>query len=211
MSAARRPRARRGEGDLLRTEILDAAGRLLAEKGDESAVSVRMIADAVGVTPPSIYLHFPDKDTLIEAVCEARFAEFDEALEKAAAAETDPIAALRARGRAYVAFGLEHPEHYRVIFMTRHERSMSMADLTAASGATAGARAFGHLVEAVVRAAESGAIVADDPVATSIVLWSGLHGLVSLLISEPGFPWPPVSSLVEAVLRTQVEGLRPRT
>jgi len=194
---------------MLRTEILDAAGRLLAEKGDENAVSIRMIADAVGVTPPSIYLHFPDKDTLIEAVCEARFGEFDEALEKAAASESDPIAALRARGRAYVEFGLAHPEHYRVIFMTRHERAMDMTDLTSA-GATAGARAFGHLVEAVVRAVEAGAIVAADPLATSIVLWSGFHGLVSLLISEPGFPWPPVDSLVEAVLTTQIEGLRPR-
>jgi AcrR family transcriptional regulator len=209
VSAARRPRARRGEGDLLRTEILDAAGRLLAEKGDENAVSIRMIADAVGVTPPSIYLHFPDKDALIEAVCEARFGEFDEALEKAAASAPDPIEALRARGRAYVEFGLAHPEHYRVIFMTRHERAMDMTDLTS-SGATAGARAFGHLVEAVVRAVEAGAIVTADPLATSIVLWSGFHGLVSLLISEPGFPWPPVDSLVEAVLTTQVEGLRPR-
>lgn len=210
MSAARRPRARRGEGDLLRNEILDAAGRLLAEKGDEDAVSIRMIADAVGVTPPSIYLHFPDKDALIEAVCEQRFGEFDEALEKAAASAPDPIAALQARGRAYVEFGLAHPEHYRVIFMTRHERTMEMADLTSASGATAGARAFGHLVEAVVRAVESGAIVTADPLATSIVLWTGFHGLVSLLISEPGFPWPPVDSLVEAVLTTQIEGLRPR-
>lgn len=210
MSPARRPRARRGEGDLLRAEILDAAGRLLAEKGDESAVSIRMIADAVGVTPPSIYLHFPDKDTLIEAVCEQRFGEFDEALEKAAASEPDAISALRARGRAYVAFGLEHPEHYRVIFMTRHERSMDMRDLTA-DGATAGARAFGHLVDAVARAANEGAIVATEPVVTSIALWASLHGLVSLMISEPGFPWPPVEWLVDGLLDLQIEGLRPRT
>jgi AcrR family transcriptional regulator len=209
VSPARR-RARRGEGDLLRTEILDAAGRLLAEKGDEDAVSIRMIADAVGVTPPSIYLHFPDKDTLIEAVCEQRFGEFDEALEKAAASYADPVDALRARGRAYVAFGLDHPEHYRVIFMTRHERSMDLADLTP-DGATAGARAFGHLVDAVVRGVEAGAIATADPLGTSIALWASFHGLVSLLISEPGFPWPPVDSLVDAVLDLQIEGLRPRT
>lgn len=205
-----RPRARRGEGALLRDAILEAAGRLLAEKGDDGAVSIRMIADAVGVTPPSIYLHFPDKDALIDAVCEQRFSEFDEALEKAAAGASDPLSALRARGTAYVEFALRHPESYRVIFMTRRERSMDVKDLTA-DGATAGARAFGHLVEAVVRAAESGAIRSDDPLTTSILLWSGFHGLVSLLISEPGFPWPPVEHLVEALLTMQVEGLRPRT
>jgi AcrR family transcriptional regulator len=210
VSAARRPRAKRGEGDLLRDEILDAAGRLLAEKGDDDAVSIRMIADAVGVTPPSIYLHFPDKDALIDAVCEQRFSEFDEALEKAAASAPDPLSALRARARAYVEFALRHPESYRVIFMTRRERAMEAHDLTP-DGATAGARAFGHLVEAVVRAADSGAIRSGDPMTTSILLWSGFHGLVSLLISEPGFPWPPVESLVEALLTMQVEGLRPRT
>ena len=38
---------------------------LLIETADESAVSIRAIADAVGVTAPSIYRHFADKDTLI--------------------------------------------------------------------------------------------------------------------------------------------------
>jgi AcrR family transcriptional regulator len=214
VTAARRPRARRGEGDLLRAEILDAAGRLLAERGDESAVSIRMIADAVGVTPPSIYLHFPDKDALIEAVCEERFAEFDLALERAAATVADPLEELRARGRAYVRFALENPEHYRVIFMTKHDRSMTLDELVGAEGEAAqraGARAFAHVVGAVVRAREAGAIVTDDPLATAILLWSGFHGLVSLLISEPGFPWPPVESLVEALLDQQERGLLPRT
>ncbi len=208
-AAPRRTRARRGEGDLLRTEILDAAGRLLAEKGDEDAVSIRMIADAVGVTPPSIYLHFPDKDALIEAVCEERFKAFDDALEAAAANARDPLEAMRARGRAYVRFALDNPEHYRVIFMTRHERAMSKEDLLTPDG-SAGARAFTHLVDAVTRAAEAGAIVTGDAVITAIHCWSGFHGLASLLISEPGFPWPPVDVLVEALLDEQERGLIPR-
>jgi AcrR family transcriptional regulator len=207
--AVRRPRARRGEGDLLRQEILDAAGRLLAEHGDENAVSVRMIADAVGVSAPSIYLHFPDKDALIEAVCEDRFAAFDLALEEAAAGETDPLEALRARGRAYVRYGLDNPEAYRVIFMTRHERAMTMEDL--ASLDNAGGRAFGHLVESITRADKAGVIEAGDPFFAALAIWSAFHGLVSLLVSEPGFPWPPVDALVERVLDLQIEGLRRRT
>ena len=212
-----RTRNRRGQGELLRAEILDAAGRLLAERGDEAAVSIRMIAEAVGVTPPSIYLHFPDKDALIEAVCEERFREFDEALEAAAATVTDPLEALRARGRAYVRFALDNPEHYRVLFMTKHDRSMTLEELVGAasggppdSGARAGARAFAHLVAAVLRAAEAGSLVTADPVTTAILLWSGFHGLVSLLISEPGFPWPDVGVMVEALLDQQERGYVPR-
>lgn len=206
-----RARAPRGQGARLREEILAATGRLLAEHGDENAVSIRMIADAVGVTPPSIYLHFPDKDALIEAVCEERFQQFDEALEKAGAPYDDPLEALRARGRAYVRFGLENPEHYRVLFMTRHDREMCADDLVAPGpDSGAGARAFAHLVEAVTRAADAGAIVTRDPVLTGIHIWSGFHGLVSLLVSEPGFPWPDVDVLVESLLEAQERGLLPR-
>jgi len=208
----RRPRARRGEGDLLRAEILAATGRLLAETGSEDAVSIRMIADAVGVTPPSIYLHFADKDTLIEAVCEERFAAFDAALEAAAAGVADPLEALRARGRAYVAFALDNPEQYRVIFMTRHDRAMTLDELVApGEDARAGARAFAHLVAAVSRAVAAGAVASASPVLTAIHLWAGFHGLVSLLISEPGFPWPPVDALVDSLLDAQERGLLPRT
>ena len=208
----RRPRARRGEGDRLRAEILAAAGRLLAERGDENAVSIRMIADAVGVTPPSIYLHFPDKDSLIDAVCEDRFRLFDEALEASCDGVADPLEALRARGHAYVRFALDNPEHYRVIFMTKHDREMTLDELVApGEDARAGARAFAHLVAAVVRAVSAGAIVSPSPVMTAIHLWSGFHGLVSLLISEPGFPWPPVEALVDFLLDAQEQGLLPRS
>ena len=57
-TSAPRTRAKRGEGDKLRTEILAAAERLLIETGSKDAVSVRAIADACDCTPPAIYLHF---------------------------------------------------------------------------------------------------------------------------------------------------------
>ena len=68
-----RTRARRGEGERLREEILDVAEDLLVSTGDENAVSIRAIAQRVGVTPPSIYLHFADKESLLWAVCEREF------------------------------------------------------------------------------------------------------------------------------------------
>ena len=68
----RRSRSRRGEGDLLCDEILAAAERILIETNDQAALSIRAIASAVGVTPPSIYLHFADRNDLVFAVCERR-------------------------------------------------------------------------------------------------------------------------------------------
>jgi AcrR family transcriptional regulator len=91
MVAEVRHRARRGEGERLRGEILDAAEQWLVETADESAVSIRAIAGRVGVTPPSIYRHFADKDSLMMAVCQSVFARLDDALELAARDTTDPL------------------------------------------------------------------------------------------------------------------------
>src|SRR5690554_5697959 len=78
-----RPRARRGEGDRLRTEILEAAEGLLMETASEDAVSIRAVAQAVGVSPPSIYRHFADKDMLLLEVCRHSFNRFAEAMDEA--------------------------------------------------------------------------------------------------------------------------------
>ena len=201
--ATRRARARRGEGERLREEILAAAERLLIETGDEGTVSVRAIAEAAGVTPPSIYLHFADKTELLSAVCEARFEEFDRYLEESVAGIGDPLEALWARGRAYVRFGLEHPEHYRILFMTRQGHDTEPQDLSCLPGLPA----FSHLVEEVARCMEAGALAPGDPFLTATGLWTAMHGITSLLIARPDFPWPDLDQLLGHVLEVQRRGL----
>ncbi len=192
----RRHRARRGEGERLRQEILAAAERLLLETGDESAVSIRAVADAVGVTPPSIYLHFADKSDLVFAVCEEHFARFAANCEQATAGVDDPIERIYRRGRAYVRFGLENPEHYRIMFMSKSDYAPArFADEEIGASA-----AFGGLLEDVKAAAASGQIVAPDPFLVSCGLWATVHGITSLLISKPHFPWPPSDQFVDHVL-----------
>ena len=203
--ATRRARARRGEGELLRKDILAAAERLLIETGDEGAVSIRAIADAAGVTPPSIYLHFADKTELLAAVCEVRFQEFDRYLEEAAAGIDDPVEALRARGRAYVRFGLENPEHYRILFMTRTASEAPRREVDHLPGLTA----FSRLVDDVARAVDGGFLAPGDPFLVATGLWTTVHGITSLLIARPDFPWPDVESLLAHVLDVTLRGLQP--
>jgi AcrR family transcriptional regulator len=76
-----RRRHRRGEGARLRGELIDAASRQLAELGDAERLSVRAVARAAGVTAPSTYRHFPDKRSLVRAVVEERFRDFDRVLD----------------------------------------------------------------------------------------------------------------------------------
>jgi AcrR family transcriptional regulator len=202
--SAARSRARRGEGELLHDQILLAAERLLMETGDEDAVSIRAIADAVGVTAPSIYLHFPDKETLLFAVCDRQFAMFDDALEAAAATTDDPLEALERRCEAYARFGLERPEAYRIMFMGRSTLVNRHTDTVEKAGTTA----FNHLVAAVQRAVDAGVLRSDvDPVEGAIFLWTGVHGITSLLISLDAFPWGDRDALVRRLSRLHLDGL----
>ncbi len=92
----RRQRAPRGSGDRLRDEILDATTDLLLDSGVR-AVSIRSVAQRVGVTPPSIYLHFADKDALLDAVCARYLEKLDEHIQQAAVGHSSTLEALCAR------------------------------------------------------------------------------------------------------------------
>lgn len=200
-ATAQRSRAKRGEGELLRVQILDAAEKLLVERGSEDAVPVRAIADVVGCTPPALYMHFKDKDELFDEVCARRFQEFDEFVEREAAAVADPLEALRARGRAYINFGLQHPEHYRLLMMTPHDEEAATMDPTAP-----GTIAFTHLVDAVNRCVAAGALPVDDPMKAVFALWAGVHGWTSLAIMFPGL-MPTDDAYIELMCDVLIEGL----
>src|ERR671912_579273 len=149
-----------------RGEIRAAATRLLVETGDEEAVSIRAVAEAVGVTPPSIYLHFADKTELIFAVCEEQFRQLDAEMTAAEAGVDDPVEALRRRGRAYVRFGLGNAEAYRVLFMYKDHVPEGVDDQYLYRSET-----FNHLVESVQRCLDAGAFRPGDPLQISIGLW----------------------------------------
>jgi AcrR family transcriptional regulator len=202
---SRRRRARRGEGELLREDILLAAERLLMDTGDQEAVSIRAVADAVGVTPPSIYLHFADKQDLLFAVCERHFERFDRAVEGAAAGASDPLEALRRRGRAYIRFGLDNPEHYRILFMTKPERQPAMWT----PERMASAFAFWNHVAAVQACLDAGLIRPGDAMEIALHLWAAVHGITALFIANPDFPWPDRDRLIEQYLELLVRGLAP--
>ena len=206
-TTVKRRRSRRGEGDKLRDEILEVAEKLLVETGNEDAVSIRAIAEKVGCTPPAIYMHFEDKDQLFFAVCAQRFEEFDRFVHEEGDVTDDPLESLRVRGRSYIRFGLENPEHYKLLMMVPKTKSASELGPEAP-----GMGAFGHLVQAVQRCIDSGSI-SEEHGATQIALalWSACHGITALLITFTNFdhfvPSGDVDDVIELLLDVQIEGL----
>ncbi|KLL11159.1 MULTISPECIES: TetR/AcrR family transcriptional regulator [Protofrankia] len=197
MVSAGRTRARRGEGGRLAEEILFAAEALLVETGDEQAVTVRAVARRVGVTTPSVYLHYADKAALLDAVCLKVWGDLDERLTAATVGVTDPLDALRRCGMAYVRFGLDHPVQYRLLMMGR---PLTHGERCAAAATTAARAALRQMSRAVQDCVDAGVFRGETrPLALS--LWAAIHGCVSLLLSKPELDWPPVEDFVDHTVR----------
>ena len=188
-----RRRAPRGRGAELRGDVLRAAMELLTETGDEAAVSVRAVAQRVGVSAPSIYLHFEDKQALLDAVCVEVFEALHQRLRAAAEDAPDPFAALRAQGIAYVHFALENPEHYRLVMMQAHDPAPESVDAMVTGGA------FAYLTESVQACLDAG-VLEGEPIELALGLWAAAHGIAALLVAKPYFPWPDVDALVDRTI-----------
>ncbi len=89
-----------------------AAARGLLEEGGPEALSMRRLAERVGIRAPSIYKHLADKQELEVALVADGLREFAERCEEAVAGAGEPLAAL---ARAYRAFALAHPHLYRLM------------------------------------------------------------------------------------------------
>ena len=201
-----RQRNPRGQGERLRDDIVEAASRLLSDPGAPS-LTLRGVAREVGVAATSVYLHFADIDSLILAVAERRFGELvrlqDEARDEARDENADPCQQVRAGCLAYCEFGLAQPGHYQVMFANPLPMPADMSP-----DQFPGIVPFRRLINTVADCI--GAEPADDRTfLTALLIWQQLHGIVSLRISRPRFPWPPLTeTVIEAVDRI-LAGARP--
>lgn len=203
-AAGSRRRNLRGEGDRLRVELIEAATRVLARLGPEEAFSLRAVAREAKIAAPSIYIHFTDRNVLLLAVLERLF---NEQIALRRAAEEDAAKAgggawdrLLAVSLAYIRFGLERTGHYKVLYEGRAVPRLDDPKLAS----------FGRplLVQAtaMIREILEAAPVprTEDPERLALLLWTALHGIVSLRINKPTLDWPAASELAEQVTRALI-------
>jgi AcrR family transcriptional regulator len=204
LEAPARRRARRGEGERLRDEILEATAELLDEVGSADKVSTRAVAQRVGCSSPSIYLHFPDKVSLLYAVSEMQFEALHAKLEAAMGVYEDPVDRLRAAAHAYVEFAMEHPEQYRIMMMDEAYGAMYQEDLDNLAQSVG----FNLIVRTVQDGIDQGRLKAADPTIVALSMWAAVHGLVSLVIVKKGINLPPIDDLVDLVCTQNMDGMR---
>lgn len=193
------------EKENLRHEILDAARELFVAEGYEN-VSMRKIAEKIDYSPTTIYLYFKDKTELLREICEASFAKLGDELIRSRNEGGSPLEVLRRGLLVYVDFGLSNPHHYDVVFISPKEKYIH-ADVYTYEGSM-GQRAFETLATEVAECMEAGVIRKADVATVAQTLWSGIHGVTSLLITHDGFPFVDRHILTESVVDTMIGGLR---
>lgn len=204
----RRARSRRGEGDSLRQELLDAARAIIDETNTAREVTVRRVAVSAGVSQAAVYLHFETRDELVYEVAVRLYLDHDYDLEKELQAVTDPKERIDRRGLAYMEFALKYPSLFHPLLMgngtqnTPHRfDGYDFIQRTNLSG----------MIDDVRAAMKAGLIENGNPELVSVLMWMAIHGMVSLQVSIPEFPWPPQSILTGSMFELLAKGIGYRT
>ena len=201
-SAERRERERQD----VRAKILDAARELFVAEGYE-AVTMRKIAQKIEYSPTAIYLHFRDKGALIQEMASADFQVFNAQFQRIARV-ADPVERLAEAGHVYVDFGLSHPNHYRLMFTVARPANVEPDAAPKAPGSDG----YVFLKATVTACIEAGRLRPEltDPDLVAQVVWTAVHGLVSLLLIRPGEPriaWRRPKDIIAAAIDMQIAGL----
>jgi AcrR family transcriptional regulator len=198
--AKKKPPTKYHHGDL-RAALVGAAWSAVAKKGVE-ALSLRSLADALGVSHGAPAHHFPDKEALLDALKAEAFSRFADALVAGAKAP----AALDGMGLSYVRFAVEHPHHLALMFR-EGSRPPSGAVLEQSL------RAWAVLVDSVARQVGPARAADEDELhALAISAWAVVHGLSALwtqVTLPPGIPTggPGAEALQRRAIAVLVAGM----
>jgi len=160
---------RRARERAARRELIITTARGLAEAEGWDAVTTRRLSAEIEYSQPVLYSHFANMEQLAQAVAIDGFAELAEVLRTARGGATTAADALGALARAYIGFARKNPALYDVMF-TRPTALHFAADDTPPQLEAA----FAELHAVVTDLGQ------DDADTLAEVVWSALHGLVSL-------------------------------
>ena len=156
--------------------MLDATRELLVAGGLE-ALSMRAVAERVGVSATAIYHHFANKQALVDRVVHDAFERFGTEMAQAAALHPKgSLERVQALGQGYVRFAVENETYFRVIFSIAAPHPKELDELPHGGG-------YPLLRQSIVDAMASGAMRETDPDLMAHYLWTHVHGIVTLALS----------------------------
>lgn len=187
---------------LSRARVVDATRQMIETSGLE-AVSLRRVAQGLGVTAPALYAYVADKQDLLRGVAEV---EFDELMQRFLAVDADdPIEQIEGLCRAYVDHALATPALFRTMFLfppDLENTSSTGHELPAAT------KAFETALAASTAAVDAGLFPGVDPLTAALVTWSAMHGLTEILLLGFAFDEAAADRMISTVIKTTITGLQ---
>jgi AcrR family transcriptional regulator len=156
-----------------RDGLLAATLRVLDRDGVEG-LNLRAVGKEAGVSAPAVYWHFEDKPALLEAVVKQISTEFVQQVRHAAASVT-PSQALTAVGDAFIAFVIECPHRFQLLFRGPSKLNKVLRKPPPPHSS------FGTMIEVVRQGMKAGALTVEDPVSVALTVSAMGQGLVVLL------------------------------
>lgn len=164
-----------------RQGILHAA-RQIAQQDGWSALTIRKVADSIEYSPSIVYEYFASKDDILRALLHDGFRELAAAMERAQQATDEPSQQVERVTGAYWQFARENPDLYQVM------HGLAGVHMEAAARADALQGVCSIAADTLVRWANANNVHLHDPIAGAEIVWSLLHGWVSLTLIDGVYP-----------------------
>ena len=165
----------------LKARILQAAKKLFITEGYE-ATSIRKIAAEIEFSPTTIYLYYKDKTDIAYALHQEGFGLLRERF-SALTYVDDAFERLKAMGKGYIQFALDHPDFYEVMFIMKEPMQYLQAHHPEEEWPE-GERVFDALIETVQGCQAQGYFAGMNTEEMAMLSWSVVHGLCSLYITS---------------------------
>lgn len=168
------------EKEELRNVILQAAKKLFVERGIEHT-TIRNIADAISYSVGTVYVYFKDKDTILSELHTIGFVQLGGEM-RVLFNVSDPMERLKALGRVYIAFSMNNPDMYDLMFNLK--APMHFLEAKGKEEWNEGKATFDLLKTTVQQCMDAGYFNGQHLEPLSFAIWSTVHGMCSLQISE---------------------------
>jgi len=183
-------------GDLNKS-LLESASLIIKEQGVES-LSMRKLADTVGVSRTAPYHHFKDKNALLCAIAEQGFCEQEKILRDLRREKNTAEEGFKKYVHAYVEYALQHNETYDLLYGIKLCKDGNPRDsLKAASKQT-----FKAWIDWVEELQEQNILPnSNTPLRIGQTTWASLHGLARLFIDGIYLDKGDLSDMIEQMIK----------
>lgn len=196
------------ESEQRRKDIIKAV-RALIKTGGAREITLRRVAEKAGFSTTVVYNLFQNKATLITQAMDSDLLDLVKAMRNAVDAKLPQLENIRRVGRAYVTFGMRHPDQYALVFMER--RPHAPVESSRVEHGNLAQDPYAFACQLFVDLAATGQVPLNQAEAMAQIFWEGLHGMVSLRLvfgeNEPWFEHDEFNRHLDALIDVLLTGI----